>query len=242
MSQEIRNPEGERLDFTLHEAAGDKLVLIGHGVTGNKDREWAVILAETLAAAGVAALRFSFAGNGDSEGAFEDSCPSKEASDLEAVLDFAETLGKQRLIYAGHSMGAVVGVLVAAGDGRLAGLISLAGMVHTQDFTARKFGGQVPGASLMWDKPECPLSQAFVDDMAKIGSVLPLAAAIFVPWLLVHGTEDTVVPLVESEEAAAQGRSAVFAILEGADHVFSGEQASKMAARVAEWIGTLPTH
>ena len=240
MSQTIRNAHGERLDFTLHDADGDTLVLIGHGVTGNKDRDWALLLAECLSAAGIAALRFSFAGNGDSEGTFEASCPSKEASDLEAVLDFAEGLDKPRLLYAGHSMVAVAGVLVAAGDGRLAGLISLAGMVHTEDFYERKFGAQAPGANLMWDKPECPLSCVFVDDMRKIGSVLPLASAIFVPWLLIHGTEDTVVPLVESEQAAALGRSAILAILADADHVFSGEHGPKMAALVTEWARLLP--
>ena len=37
--------------------------------------------------AGIPALRFSFSGNGGSEGRFEDSCITKEVEDLGAVID-----------------------------------------------------------------------------------------------------------------------------------------------------------
>ena len=68
----IRNPSGEVLDYTFHAGtAGSRhIAVLGHGVTGNKDRPFVVALAEGLAAAGIHALRFSFAGNGASEGRF----------------------------------------------------------------------------------------------------------------------------------------------------------------------------
>jgi hypothetical protein len=48
---EIRNRHGERLDFTYHPGAAElsTLVVIGHGVTGNKDRPLLVELASLLA-------------------------------------------------------------------------------------------------------------------------------------------------------------------------------------------------
>ena len=61
---EIRNPAGERLDAALHEAGSQDLVVIGHGVTANKDREWAVQLAAELADARISALRVSWAHGG----------------------------------------------------------------------------------------------------------------------------------------------------------------------------------
>jgi alpha/beta superfamily hydrolase len=238
LSGELRNRAGERLDYHFEASAhGDAntLVVIGHGVTANKDREWATVLSSSLAQAGVCSLRFSFAGNGDSEGDFQASCPTKEAQDLESVLDFVSARFHGRVLYAGHSMGGAVGVLVAARDKRLSGLISLAGMVHTEEFAQRKFGGQVPGASFMWEKPECPLSQEFLDDMSQVHSVLDLAKGIRTPWLLVHGTEDTVVPLVESEQIARVAPKATLEVLNGADHVFS-ENAEDMARLVVNWI------
>lgn len=239
----IQNAAGEHLDATWHEAQGQIamgpenkpfVVVIGHGVTANKDREWAVCLAETIAAGGFHALRFSFSGNGDSEGCFEESCPSKEASDLGAVLD---TLQAFAVIYVGHSMGAAVGVMRAAQDSRIQKLVSLGGMVDTADFAERKFGELQPGKDLMWDKPECPLSQSFLDDMRTIASVESQAQSLQIPWLLVHGSEDTVVPLAESERLVQSVAPAPeLQVLEGGDHVFSGASSSDMAARVLKWL------
>ena len=87
MFNEIRNEHGERLDYTVHEGKGNRIVVIGHGVTGNKDRPALVALAEGLAAAGISALRVSFSGNGESEGAFTDSTITKEVADLGKVID-----------------------------------------------------------------------------------------------------------------------------------------------------------
>ncbi len=242
MLNSLRNAAGEQLDFALHLPAGREprsVVVIGHGVTANKDRAWALTLAEALVAGGHGALRLSFSGNGDSEGAFEDSCPTKEVADLGAVLDaiYAEPrLAAPPLVYAGHSMGAAVGVLRAAQDERIHALVSLAGMVDTADFARRKFGELVPGRDLMWDKPDCPLSQRFLDDMQAIGSVESLAERIEIPWLLVHGGADTVVPPEEAEQIAARAAGpAELVLLDGADHVFGGPSAASMAADVVAW-------
>jgi len=65
----IRNASGERLDVSFHEAEkSDFLVILGHGLTGNKDRPLLVALAEALAEKGWPCLRISFSGNGESEG------------------------------------------------------------------------------------------------------------------------------------------------------------------------------
>ena len=231
----IRNAAGEKLDTTFKEPAEDtlELVVIGHGVTANKDREWAVTLADALVGAGYAALRFSFSGNGNSEGRFEDCCPTKEVQDLGAVLTAVDGW---HVTYVGHSMGAAVGVLRASRDERIQRLVSLAGMVDTADFARRKFGEQQPG-DLMWEKPECPISQSFLDDMRQVGSTEPLAEQLELPWLLVHGTEDTVVPIEESERMHRRAPGPVKLVaLAGADHVFSGAAAAEMAREVVGWL------
>lgn len=236
MDQEIKNARGERLDYTFHRGGKDSagIAVIGHGVTGNKDRPFVVALAEGLAQAGISALRFSFSGNGASGGRFTDSTISKEVEDLGAVLD---ALSGRQVCYIGHSMGGAVGVLRAAADPRIRLLVSLAGMVYTQAFAEREFGMVKPGEGFMWDNPECPLSQAYMDDMAKIHSVADQAPKIKVPWLLVHGTEDDVVPLQDSKDIAARANDPKELIeLPGADHVFSGPATQKMIEVVTAWI------
>ena len=51
MFGEIKNFHGERIDHTFHQgdANSKNLVILGHGVTGNKDRPFLVALAEGLA-------------------------------------------------------------------------------------------------------------------------------------------------------------------------------------------------
>ena len=90
MLGEIRNQHGERIDYTLHAGApGSKnIVVLGHGVTGNKDRPFVVALAEGLEKAGVNALRISFSGNGASEGKFTDSNDFTVSEDFIDFKDF----------------------------------------------------------------------------------------------------------------------------------------------------------
>src|SRR5215204_853402 len=141
--ESIQNARGERLEFSVHpgRAGHNTLVVLGHGVTGNKDRPLLVTLAEAIAAQGMTALRVSFSGNGNSEGRFEESCITKEVEDLQAVFD---ALPGWSIGYVGHSMGAAVGVLRASNDPRIRFLISLAGMAHMAAFAEREFGSVKP--------------------------------------------------------------------------------------------------
>ncbi len=236
MVTEIRNVQGERLDYTYHHGVREapELVVIGHGVTGNKDRPFVVALAEGLAKAGLPALRFSFSGNGSSGGKFSESTISKEVEDLGSVLDATRD---RKICYIGHSMGGAVGVLRAAKDPRIKLLVSLAGMVHTKEFAHREFGIVKPGEGFMWDDPNCPLSQAYMDDAARTNSVLEHAPKIHVPWLLIHGSEDDVVPITESREIFAKANEPKKLIeLKGSNHVFAGEHAAKMVSEVTNWL------
>jgi uncharacterized protein len=236
MLGDIRNYLGERLDYTFHPGApGAKhLVVLGHGVTGNKDRPFLVALAGGLATAGVPALRVSFSGNGASEGRFVDSNITKEVADLGAVLD---RLDGWTVCYAGHSMGGAVGVLRASHDARIRFLVSLAGMVHTKAFAEREFGTVAPGAGFMWDDEKCPLSPAYMDDLRGINSLVGKAPQIKVPWLLVHGTEDDVVPIQDSRDIFVRANEPKQLVeLPGANHVFAGEHTAPMVKLVVEWV------
>jgi alpha/beta superfamily hydrolase len=234
MFGEIRNEHGERLDYTYHKGEGNRIVVIGHGVTGNKDRPALVALAEGLADSGISALRFSFSGNGESEGAFIDSTITKEVADLGSIID---TLNDYKVCYVGHSMGGAVGVLRAATDERIEVLVSLAGMVHTKAFAEREFGDVTPDEGFMWDEPDCPLSQAYMDDMATIDSVAKQASKFGGPWLLVHGSEDDIVPIQDSIDVLQFANEPTELLdLPGADHVFSGDSTAIMVEKIVAWI------
>lgn len=235
----IENKKGERIDYTFHYGSDRNryLFIVGHGVTGNKDHRIVTTLSEKIAHEGMSVLRFSFTGNGDSEGSFEESTISKEIEDLQSILSSATERG-WRPIYAGHSMGAAVGVLTASIDSRIQLLVSLAGIVETEGFCKAEFGKVTPGEGFMWGDSRCPLSQEFVNDMKQIKSVLPRAAGIDIPWLLIHGTRDEVVSLNHSHSLILNFESSrEFVEIDGADHLFSGEAISLVTDSVVDWLG-----
>ena len=86
-------------------------------------------------------------------------------------------------------------------------------------------------------RADCPLSQAYMDDLTQIGTVVDLASQIAVPWLLVHGDEDDVVPIEDSHDILAKANDQTQLIrLQSANHVFSEESTPVMVERVIVWI------
>jgi dipeptidyl aminopeptidase/acylaminoacyl peptidase len=239
---DIRNGHGERLDATFTPAAHsdpaavpDAVVVIAHGVTGNKDRPWLIGLSEALARAGLPSLRVSFAGNGGSEGRFEECVLTKEVEDLGSVLDALDHAGFRRLAYVGHSMGGAIGVLRASGDPRIACLVSLAGMVHVRTFFEQTFGGLRFGDPMLGN-PACPWNPALAADATRIGSLTSHASSIRAPWLLVHGDADELVPCQHALDAvAAAGGRAELVMLRGVDHRFTGA-VPQMIEAVVPWL------
>ena len=241
MDEIIINTQGENLDYTFHDPGSKSrdILIIGHGVTGNKDRPFVVALAEAVASEGMAVLRFSFSGNGKSGGDFRDCTISKEVDDLKAVVTAAVNNG-YRVTYAGHSMGGAVGVLAASKDERIRNLISLAGMVNTKNFYDREFGEEKPDEGCMWEEPSCPLSSTYKNDMYTIGSVAAMASEVKVPWLLIHGDADDVVPIEDSREIFACANEPKRIIeIPGANHVFSEGGLDPMSESVIDWIGEI---
>jgi alpha/beta superfamily hydrolase len=243
---DIRNDRGERIDGAWRPARTEvpsaassadsaPMVVIGHGVTSHWDRPWQTELSAALSRAGIASMLVSFAGNGASEGRFDDVTPTKEVADLGSVFDALQGWGAARFTYAGHSMGAAVGVIRAAMDARIERLVSLAGMFHVREFMQRTFG-HLPYGGLMLDKPGCTWNGALEADAVRLDSLTAQAAAVRVPWLLVHGDADELVPLQDSLDArAAAGDRPDLVVLPGVDHRFTGAMTDVCDA-VVPWL------
>ena len=159
--------------------------------------------------------------------------------DLKAVVTAAVNNG-YHVTYAGHSMGGAVGVLAASKDERIRNLISLAGMVNTKNFYDREFGEEKPDEGCMWEEPSCPLSSTYKNDMYTIGSVTAMASEVKVPWLLIHGDADDVVPIEDSREIFAHANEPKKIIeIPSANHVFSEGGLGPMSESVIDWIGEI---
>jgi alpha/beta superfamily hydrolase len=245
INQNIQNSYGETLDYSFASGADDSkrlgwIVILGHGVTSNKDRPTVIEPAAALNAAGFDTLRFSFAGNGDSDGDFRDATITKELGDLNAIINaVASTYPK--IAYIGHSMGGAVGVIQASSDTRIDALISIAGMIDTKAFAETEFGEVTPDTGCMWDDESCPLSSAYMTDLCQTHIILEAEAKrITAPWLLLHGTADDVVLPNDSETVRRiKGDQVTLVTIKGADHSFN-EPAHKaeLIETIATWLAS----
>ncbi|MFN9025055.1 MAG: alpha/beta hydrolase family protein, partial [Akkermansiaceae bacterium] len=130
-----------------------------------------------------------------------------------------------------------VGVKTASRGMLIQCLISLAGMVDTAGFVKREFGDVVPGKGFMWDEENCPLSENYVNDLNEISSILPDAATVTCPWLLIHGTEDDVVPIEDSRkafEAACCDKKLME--IPGGGHSFDAESYGAIVDSIDLWL------
>jgi alpha/beta superfamily hydrolase len=80
------NPRRQRLVGILHRPATEPAaaVILCHGMESSKESEKLATLSRQLSEKGIFALRFDFAGSGESEGKFEEMTYSGEVEDLRA--------------------------------------------------------------------------------------------------------------------------------------------------------------
>lgn len=207
--------EDTELDGLLHlpgtAIIGGAAVL--HGFGGDPDQAHIVATCETLAGAGIAALRFAFREHRPPRMTLETGLA--DAAGAIRVLK-AHPEVPERLGVVGFSFGGTVAALVAGRDSRLrAAVLAAAPAVAGPKFSAWSNDGK-------W-KPLAELSRT----RARV--------------LLIWGSRDTQVPFENAERYAAvlsQARVPNRTVtIEGGDHDFApaGPRA-KMAATIAEWI------
>ena len=97
------------------------LIILGHGVTGNKIGPFSQNLPAGMRTGLIPPV--FICGNGDSEGDFREATISKESEDLDAVISSAANI-YSNIVYIGHSMGGAVGLNRASQDVRISALVS----------------------------------------------------------------------------------------------------------------------
>jgi len=121
-----------------HEAAtrGVLIVVGGPQYRAGSHRQF-TLLARSLAAQGIPAMRFDYRGMGDSDGAVRDF--ESVGEDVRAAIDrfFAEVPGMEEVVLWGLCDGASASAMYARGDRRVAGLALLNPWVRTDAGAAR---------------------------------------------------------------------------------------------------------
>lgn len=159
-----------------------------------------------LHAAGFAVLLIDARCHGDSDDEAFTSLP-RFAEDIEAGLDWLQqqpAVDGQRLAVMGHSVGAAAALLCATRRLDLRAVVSLSAFAHPREVMCRLLAAaHVPYPVLGWyvlHHVQRVIGARF-DDIAPIASVARLRC----PVLLVHGTDDPMVPFDDARRLQAAG-------------------------------------
>ncbi len=128
--------EGEKIFGVLHRPLVQHKVpgvLLCHGFAGNKIGRYRiyVLIAQKLAQAGIASLRFDFRGCGESEGDFSDITVESEVSDALKGLEFLRdhpSIDSSSIGILGNSFGGAIAVQTAFQDNNIRSLALLAAL------------------------------------------------------------------------------------------------------------------
>jgi uncharacterized protein len=216
-------------------------VVLCHGFQGFKDWAFFPHLAEALVFSGFAVISFSNSHCGVSAGSdhfdrldlLERGTVSTDLGDLQVVLGalFDGTLPGSRMLdlakvaLLGHSRGGAIALLMARRNPRVASLVTWAAparLLRAEPRVVERWRreGRLTLVS-GWTGQSLQIGTAFLDDLDRHKyEPLEAVAGLPIPYLILHGRSDDVVPPSEAEEiyeaAPTDGVEAIW--IDGLDH------------------------
>ncbi len=232
---EFRSADGTRLVGTfVRPASGDvscvTVLVHGGGVTRDEGGFF-TRLAEGMAAAGIASLRFDLRGHGQSGGDQRDLTLAGVANDIHAaLLHGRELTGGLALNLLGASFGGGVSAFVAA---RYSMLVRRLVLINPLVNYKKRFIDDKPywhddllegGSAKDLDEhgflphsPTFKLGRALLNELFYLRPDEEIAA-VSAPTLLVHGTGDTFIPVESSRRYASLMQRSELLEIDGAQH------------------------
>lgn len=240
--------DGIRLNAALEmpeNASGPMpLALIIHGFTGHMEEPHITAVAESLRQSGIATLRVDMYGHGKSEGTFRSHTLYKWLTNALTVIDYARGLDFVTDLYLiGHSQGGLTAMLAAGmKHDQIHALVALSPACMIPQ-AARE--GTLLGQS--FDPDHIPDTLPSWNNDILDGNYVRVAQTIHVeeaidrydgPVLVVHGDQDTAVPVRFGREAAKRYKHATLKIIPGDTHCYD-RHLSMVTDSVTSWLKSL---
>ncbi|OLT06089.1 alpha/beta hydrolase [Pseudonocardia sp. CNS-004] len=234
----IRSRDGLHLAGTMvrpDTRAGQAVVLVHGGGVTREEGGFFGRLAAGLAHAGAASLRFDLRGHGDSEGRQEDLTLAGILGDIEAAATkVADATGAQDLAVVGASFaGGICAYYAAQHPDRLHRLVLLNPLLdYKKRFVEDKpywhegkinedAGRELLTNGYLSHSPTFKLGRALLNEVFYLQPHRVLGQ-ITTPTLLVHGTQDTFIPIDSSRRAVSEfGSESKLVEIHGAQHGFA---------------------
>ena len=239
----FENCRGEKLAGVLHvpdrgpSRAG---VVLCHGMESSKSSAKIATMTEFLRDRGLTALRFDFAGSGESAGDFAEISYSHQVDDLRAAVTCLLDVGVTRIGLIGSSMGGSVALLYAGTAESTAGVVTIAAPSDPLEIVEQLVPCEERKA---WEERGFAdyhgrrINRTFLDDVREL-DILGAATRISCPVLVIHGDADETVPVNQAYRLyEALETEKKMLILPGADHRLSApEDMTRAISAAQQWI------
>jgi alpha-beta hydrolase superfamily lysophospholipase len=216
--------------------------VFSHGFTLGKDSPAASRICKQLASEGIGMLRFDNLGLGDSEGDWGDGSFSNKVEDTAQAVRFMQSTGRPIRLLVGHSFG---GAAVIAAAPLVDGVRAVASIgapyepshvEHNYDALVDRIMSDGEAPFLVGGRA-LTLRRHFIEDV-RATDLYERIHSLRRALLVMHSPTDNTVGIVNASkifQAARHPRS--FVSLEGADHLLTGKNQAKRAARiVSAWV------
>jgi len=211
--------------------------VFSHGFTLGKDSPAASRICKQLASEGIGMLRFDNLGLGESEGDWGDGSFSHKISDTAQAVRFMNDSGRQVRLLVGHSFGGAAVIAAAHAVGSVRAVASVGApydpghVEHNYDVLVEKILTDGEAPFLVGGKA-LTLRRHFIEDV-RAADLYEQIRTLRRALLVMHSPTDNTVGIANASEifrAARHPRS--FVSLEGADHLLTGRNQAKRAARI----------
>ncbi len=241
----LKNSSGDKITADVHfdeKFLPAPVVIYSHGFLGFKDWGFIPYVAEKFAENGFVFIRFNFSHNGIGENLhkiteFEKlarNTISKQVEDLSAVVDYVFSdefigLSDGNLILLGHSGGGAISIIKASEDSRVKALGLWASISTFRRYSERQIEEfrkngyifvRVPD-SVIQVKIDRIVYDDFVQNRERY-DILRAISKLEIPILIVHGTADVIVPMIEANQLRdANPGYAKLVLISEANHLFN---------------------
>ena len=216
--------------------------VFAHGFTLGKNSPAASRICKQLASEGIGMLRFDNLGLGDSEGDWGDGSFSNKVEDTAQAVRFMESAGRPVRLLVGHSFGGAAVIAAAHLVDGVRAVVSIGApyepshVEHNYDALVDRIMSDGEAPFLIGGRA-LTLRRHFIEDVRATDlhkRIHSLRRAL----LVMHSPTDNTVGVANASkifQAARHPRS--FVSLEGADHLLTGKDQAKRAARiVSAWV------
>jgi esterase/lipase len=210
------------------DAATDKIAILCHGFTSNKKTSKYIELTDRLIKNGIATFRFDFFGHGESEGDFAEITVSKAVQNILDAISFVKTERYSKIGLLGSSFGGGASTVATS---KIIGLKALVLISPACDYLEVESIRKTKEEIQEWQKngytahinstgKSFKLNYLFLEDAIK-NCPFNFAKEIKIPTLIIHGDNDNIVPIGQSQHLNKLIKNSKLQVISSADHLYS---------------------